>query len=98
MKYLELNLEYNNIKNIGELELWIGINNLVSLTKLTLDLTKNKVSGGFYHHISSYLGKLSLLNYLHLSLANNLVLDYYFAELEKGLSNLTLLTQLHLDF
>ena len=78
-------MQDNNIKNTGELELWINISNLTNLSLLTLDLENNKVSGGFYHRISEYLGLLTLLNYLHLSLKNNLALDYYLAEIEKGL-------------
>ena len=89
---MELNLESNNIKNTGELELWISTSNLTNLSLLTLDLENNKVSGGFYHRISEYLGLLTLLNYLCLNLKNNLALDYYLAEVEKGLENLSLLT------
>ena len=55
MTILELNLQYNNIKNVGAMELWIAISNLTKLTHIVLDLEKNKVSGGFYHRISEYL-------------------------------------------
>ena len=49
-------MEYNNIKNSGELELWISLSNLINLTCLNLSLENNKVSGGFNHHVSEYLG------------------------------------------
>ena len=56
MTYCSINLEYNNIKNSGELELWISLSNLSNLTWLDLNLENNKVSGGFNHYVSEYLG------------------------------------------